>query len=298
MPLGYILALPRTESGLSPSHLEFGKDLRFLNEKIKAEGNNTSSFLYQKVAQTSAIMGHSMGGGASFLAADNYTNFTTLINFAAANTNPSAITAASRVTVPVLMFCGENDGTTPPQQHQIPIYDSCASNCKTLITIKGGGHCYFANYNFNCSFAEATTSPQPTITREEQIARVNYLLVPYLNYMLKGNVAEETSFLNRLTNNTNITYVRSCNTKLPEQGYLHNIYIYPNPTNNQFQIMLPNEVNNLNITLYDILGKTIQHEIKNGKNIVVNLKENSPSGIYFIKLNVDDEIYISKIIKQ
>ncbi len=298
VPLGYILAFPRTEGSMSPSHLEFGKDLRFLNEKIKAEGNNSSSFLYQKVAQTSAIMGHSMGGGASFLAADNYTNFTTLINFAAANTNPSAITAAARVTVPVLMFCGENDGVTPPAQHQIPMYDSCASTCKTRVTIKGGGHCYFANYNFNCSFGEMTTSPQPTITREEQIARVNYLLVPYLNYMLKGNATAGTTFLSRLTNNANITYVRNCNTNVPEQGYLQNLFIYPNPANKQFQIILPNEVNNLNITIYDILGKIIQHETKSGKNIVVNFKENFPSGIYFVKLNINNETYISKIIKQ
>jgi len=59
-------------------------------------------------------MGHSMVGGSSFLAAENYTNFTALINFAAATTNPSSITAASHVTVPLLMFIGENDGVAPP----------------------------------------------------------------------------------------------------------------------------------------------------------------------------------------
>ncbi|MCX7861535.1 MAG: T9SS type A sorting domain-containing protein [Bacteroidales bacterium] len=298
VPLGYILAFPRTEGSMSPSHSEFGKDLRFLNEKIKAEGNNASSFLYQKVAQKSAIMGHSMGGGASFLAADNYTNFTTLINFAAANTNPSAITAASRVTVPVLMFCGENDGVTPPQQHQIPMYDSCISSCKTRITIKGGGHCYFANYNFNCNFGEMTTSPQPTITREEQIARVNYLLVPYLNYMLKGNTSAGTTFLNRLTNNNNITYVRNCTTTLPEQNFRLNPLLYPNPIKNQFNIIMPQETNNVQIVIYDILGKTIFREIRSGQIITVNLNESTPSGIYFVQLSAGNEQHTLKIIKQ
>jgi pimeloyl-ACP methyl ester carboxylesterase len=28
------------------------------------------------------------------------------------------------VTVPVLMFIGENDGVTPPAQHQLPMFDS------------------------------------------------------------------------------------------------------------------------------------------------------------------------------
>ncbi len=47
VPLGYIIAFPRTEGSISPNHLEFGKDLRFLNEKIKSENTNSTSFLYQ-----------------------------------------------------------------------------------------------------------------------------------------------------------------------------------------------------------------------------------------------------------
>jgi len=137
VPKGYIMAFPRTEGSISPSHSNFGLDLRFLNEKFKTENTTSASFFYQHIANTSAIMGHSMGGGSSFLAAENYTNFTTLINFAAATTNPSSITAASHVTVPLLMFIGENDGVAPPATHQIPMFDSCASSCKTRITIKG-----------------------------------------------------------------------------------------------------------------------------------------------------------------
>lgn len=298
VPLGYIIAFPKTEGGMSPSHLEFGKDLRFLNEKLKSENTNNSSFLYQKVANTSAIMGHSMGGGASFLAADNYTNFTTLINFAAANTNPSSINAATRVTRPVLMFIGENDGVTPPAQHQIPMYDSCASGCKTRVTIKGGGHCYFANYNFNCNFGEMTTSPQPTITREEQQARVAYLLIPYLNYMLKGNATAGSLFLNRLTNNSNITYVRHCNTAIEQYDLLANIQIYPNPTSNSINIMLPNYTSNVNISLYNMLGKIIKSEQYSGQKLHITFPENSPNGMYFIQIQTGKEKYISKIIKQ
>jgi dienelactone hydrolase len=130
VPYGYILLLPRTEGGISPSHQQFGLDLRFLNEQMKTEGRTPTSFFYQRVAPTSAIMGHSMGGGASFLAAAAYTGVTTVVNFAAAETNPSSIQAAKQVTVPVLMFIGENDGVTPPAQHQLPMFDSCASTCK------------------------------------------------------------------------------------------------------------------------------------------------------------------------
>ncbi|MBK6840567.1 MAG: hypothetical protein IPG90_21535 [Bacteroidetes bacterium] len=41
VPHGYILAFPLTETGISPQHLELGKDLAFLVDAIKMEGSNT-----------------------------------------------------------------------------------------------------------------------------------------------------------------------------------------------------------------------------------------------------------------
>ncbi|MCX7954428.1 MAG: proprotein convertase P-domain-containing protein [Bacteroidales bacterium] len=207
---GYIMVFPRTEGGMSPSHNAFGLDLKFLNDFILSEGNNSSSFFYQHILGTSAIMGHSMGGGSSVLAAANNTNLTTLVTFAAAETNPSAITAASNVTVPTLMFYGTNDGVTPPLNHQIPIYNALSSTCKTLIGINGGGHCYFANYNFYCSFGESSTNPQPTITREQQQAIVWQLLFPYLEFILKNNLDAKQLFYQRLNTMNTITFQRNC----------------------------------------------------------------------------------------
>ena len=54
----------------------------------------------------SAAMGHSMGGGASFLAAAQDTGFRVLVNFAAAETTPSAITTAASHTLPRTLFAG------------------------------------------------------------------------------------------------------------------------------------------------------------------------------------------------
>jgi len=207
---GYIMAFPRTEGSISPSHGEFGEDLKFLNNYILTEGSNSSSFFYQHILGTSAIMGHSMGGGSSFLAAANNTNLTTLVNFAAAETNPSAIAAAANVTVPAVVFYGVNDGVAPPADHQIPMYDALASSCKTLIGIIGGGHCYFADYNFNCSFGEGTTSPQPTITREQQHEIIAQLLFPYLEFMLKGDAAAEQIYYQRLNSMNTIVFQRNC----------------------------------------------------------------------------------------
>jgi pimeloyl-ACP methyl ester carboxylesterase len=97
VPAGYIIAFPRTETGLSPQHAELGRDLSFVRNALLSEGADPGSLFYQRIAPVSAVMGHSMGGGASFLAAAQDTGFTAMVNFAAAETSPSAIAAASLI---------------------------------------------------------------------------------------------------------------------------------------------------------------------------------------------------------
>jgi dienelactone hydrolase len=104
-------------------------------------------------------MGHSMGGGASFLACENNSEPTTMVTFAAANTNPSSIQAAANVHIPTLLFAGEFDCVTPPVQHQYPMYEATASQQKIIIDIYGGGHCYFADYNFFVPLAKLPAFP-------------------------------------------------------------------------------------------------------------------------------------------
>ena len=84
VPQGYIVMFPRTEGNTSPSHAEFGRDLVFLIGKMQSEGTTANSPFFGAVGATSAIMGHSMGGGSSFLAVENNTTITTMITLAAA----------------------------------------------------------------------------------------------------------------------------------------------------------------------------------------------------------------------
>ena len=71
---------------------------------MQIESQTSSSIFYNTVLPKTGILGHSMGGGASFLAAENNPNVNTLINFAAAETNPSAISAARNITIPTVIF--------------------------------------------------------------------------------------------------------------------------------------------------------------------------------------------------
>lgn len=269
VPRGYILALPTTEGGMSPSHAEFGADLRFLADKIRQDAKtNTAFFLYNRVADAVALMGHSMGGGSSILGAANNMNINAVINFAAAETNPSAIAAAANVTVPVLMFIGSHDGVTPPAQHQIPIYNNLASKCKTLISITGGGHCYFAEYNWACAFGESTTSPQPTITRAEQHAIMFAFLNPYLDFILKGDQSQRQVFQNLLTQHTGITYQQSCSgTDVALTSILE-----PNSTcgltdNEQISVRLMNLGGN------SVSSLQVQYQVNNGQPVVETINQ-------------------------
>lgn len=216
VPEGYIVAFPRTEGSVSPVHAEFGADLAFLVGKIQSEGqSNPSSLFYGHVGTTSAIMGHSMGGGSSFLAAENNSSVTTMVTFAAANTNPSSITAAPQVNIPALVIAGQNDCVAPPAQHQVPMYDSLASACKAYVEITGGGHCYFAESNFNCSFGEGTCTPNPTITRADQQDAAQDMALLWLDYYLKDDCPAWDDFQDSISLSQRITGSVSCNIQSP-----------------------------------------------------------------------------------
>ena len=283
---GYVIAFPRTEGSLSPSHGEFGKDLALLVSKMQNLNTTSSSLFFGKLASTSAIMGHSMGGGSSFLAGANNTGITTMVTYAAANTNPSSITAASTVSVPNLVITGQNDCVAPPSSHQNIMYDSLISNLKTEVTIKGGGHCYFANNNFNCSFGEGTCSPNPTITRaEQQDATLDYTKL-WLKRFLKNDCNAGTSFQDSLLASNRILYRQnnpincsSVGIKVSEK--LTDLKVYPNPANQFLTVESNNEINFLVIT--DVVGRVIfSSTLKNNKQII-DIK-NFNNGIYYLKV--------------
>jgi predicted dienelactone hydrolase len=213
VPRGYIMAFVRTESSLfpSPSHGDFGLDLKLVAQKmLDLQSSNTlfQNHIYPKVG----IMGHSMGGGASFLAANNNTNIHALIGLAPAETNPSAIAVGPNVQVPSIVFSGSSDGVTPPAQHHIPMYNGITSTCKSFVNIIGGAHCYFANTNFNCDFGESTSSTGINISRTEQQNTVYSILDPWLDYNLKEICAGYGSFQLSLTNTPGTTTQTTCPT--------------------------------------------------------------------------------------
>jgi len=209
VPEGYIVAYPATEQVLFPDHLELGLDLVFVLRELRADGADPASILYGGVAEKCAAAGHSMGGGASFLGAADDPTVSALANLSAADTNPSAIAAAGDISVPALIFSGGNDCVAPPSDHQIPMYDALASECKTRVTLDGASHCQFAEYSWACSFGEGSC-PDPTISREAQQALVVTLLKPWLDYALKDDPYGWLEFSSLLDTTPGVSYAQQC----------------------------------------------------------------------------------------
>ncbi len=228
VPRGYIMAFPRTEGNLlSTNHQEFGWDLEFLVTAMQQQGSDQNSILFDAVASETALMGHSMGGGAAFLAADSLcnngnTNLKTLIGLAPAESSTngvSSIASATEVTVPSFILSGVQDGVTPPVDHHIPMYDNLASDCKTILNITGGAHCYFANSNFNCDFGEGTSSTGISISRQDQHDITFDFVNLWLDYSLKYDCNDFTVFNDSLNATPRATFNQVCSGPLTFESF-------------------------------------------------------------------------------
>jgi predicted dienelactone hydrolase len=209
VPQGYIMVFPNTEASfLTPDHGAFGTDLQFLVNEMQAQGLNSGSPFYQSITDRAAIMGHSMGGGASFLGSSGFNNVDCVVGLAPAETNPSAITAAANVTVPALIFSGSSDGVTPPADHHIPIYDGLGSSCKYFVSIQNGSHCYFASNTVTCTLGEIIPGSLPA---EDQRQVTYAVLTPWFEYFLKDDCDAWDDFQTALSTESDLgTIISVC----------------------------------------------------------------------------------------
>jgi dienelactone hydrolase len=299
VPRGYIVAFPTTEGSFSPSHLNFGLDLAFIINKMKQEGQNPASMFFGAVAETSAIMGHSMGGGASFLACADNSVPTTMVTFAAANTSPSSIQAAANVNIPTLLFAGEFDCVTPPSQHQYPMYEATASQQKIIVDILGGGHCFFGDPNFFCSVGEGSCNPQPAISRQQQQAITLNFLNPYFDYMLKNEFESWLVFLDSLQTSQSIDY-------LIEWSTLHTQLLkdeadfktFPNPFRRSITVEIPSTKNFDSLVFFDINGRLIHQEAIAGRQTLEISARHWSAGVYIATLISENEVLRKKVFKR
>ena len=162
---GYIMVLPGTEAGLSPSHGVFAADLQFAARAVQSD-----PFFAGAAAPDRIYGGHSMGGGAAFLAAASDRNAHALFVLAPAQTNPSAIAAAVKVRASTFIVLGSRDCVTPRATNAQPMFDALnlSPSNKSIVEIPGASHCQFATGSVSCAIAEQSCGGAATITTASQ----------------------------------------------------------------------------------------------------------------------------------
>lgn len=267
----------------------------FVEGKFLRKAQNESGFmLFGKHNGKTAFAGHSMGGGASVLAASYEPAFPdALIGLAPAETTPSAISAATQVIAKTVIFSGTNDKVTPPADHHIPIYNGLASTCKFLINITGGAHCYFADTDLACDFGETTSGSNPTITRAQQQTIANGMMAEWFDYTLKSSAGAIPVFQN-LLGASSITYLTNCsafNTGIETGNTIQEIgNVSPNPAVDFIRIRVSE---NFDFAIFDLQGKKLKSGKTQFQNQQLDVSE-LPSGIYFVKIS---SLSVSKTLK-
>jgi pimeloyl-ACP methyl ester carboxylesterase len=300
VPNGFIVALPKTEGGASPSHGEFGKDLAFVLQWFQSAGKDNQSPFYNKIDTLNCVMGHSMGGGAAFLAAQQKTVVKRIATLAAAETNPSAIQCAAGMNMPALVIAAGNDCVTPPPNHQIPMYDALKSSCKSYVSINGGSHCQMAEDNFLCNFGEATCNPKPTITRAVQHSVVTRFLLPWLQFQLKGGCTAGALFDSLLNADKSITARANCELCKKATGASQfeaiAVQIYPNPFRDVIHLKgLKSTV--VSAELFDASGRAVLQFLIRPAAEPLQLKKDLPGGLYLLRVNDGGNMFVQKMLK-
>jgi dienelactone hydrolase len=185
---GFVAIATTSQGGLFPSHSAFAADMRDCLTFLSQQSGTTGSWLEGAVDSTAfGASGHSMGGGASVLAAAADPRIVAVANLAAAETNPSAQAAMASVTVPVRVIAGSED-TIVSAASTRQIHDA-APGPRQFALIAGGSHCGFID-------APIIFCDSGSITRDTQLELTRGLLTEFfLAHLGRDSAQAEAAWL-------------------------------------------------------------------------------------------------------
>lgn len=173
---GYITIAPQFPD---TQHGELALDLLACLDFLRQSGVNPNHFLSGAVdTSKAAVSGHSMGGGASLLAASYDSRILAAAPMCPAETTPSCIARMGQINGAVCIIAGSSDGITPVGTQQQPMYDA-ASPFKSLAVLQGGNHTRCMDVStFDWTDPGATMSRplQQELTRRYMTAVFDYFL--------------------------------------------------------------------------------------------------------------------------
>ncbi|MCY7419063.1 MAG: dienelactone hydrolase family protein [Chloroflexi bacterium] len=181
---GFLVVAPRSGDGLFPDHAAFAADFSVVLDWLETQDADPGSWLHGSVLHGAyGASGHSMGGGASLLAAAADPRFVTVANLAAAETRPSAIAVMSSITAPVLLIGGSEDAIAPVADHQLPLFEAKTNGPAQLRVIQGGSHCGFLDPDALLALA----CDNGSLPVDAQLHVTARLLTDWLRYQLLGD---------------------------------------------------------------------------------------------------------------
>lgn len=292
VPKGYIVAFVNTEGSLFANHDAYAKDLAFIVRAIQAGNTIANSVLNGIVANKSALLGHSMGGGAATLAA-SLVQVETLVTFAPAILRVNTLTPASNVRTESVVFSGSSDGVTPPAENHTPIYDNLGSTCKYFISITGGAHCYYANSSSTCDFGERSASNNIQVTRAQQQAMTFKFLNSWLDYKLKGNLNAKQQFTSDLASTQGITYRNGCsqNSVTPAAVQELKVQLLPNPASTTVALQIDGSESFEKAEIYNEYGQLLLTSNNDQLNV-----SDLRAGHYFVKVFSKNSVSTKRMI--
>lgn len=293
---GYIVIAPNTETGFSPSHLNFALDLSFVLRDVKKRNSLNGDFFFDTADTINlGVFGHSMGGGCSFLAGSLDPDIKAISSMAAANTNPSSIAVMNQINVPVQLLSGQRDSIASYWTQQIPHYNN-ANPFKQIMNLVGANHNFFVSV---AGIHDLFDNPA-LITRPEQQRITRYYVTAFFNVFLKN----DSSYIDYLYGSTAqadtsiiMMYELPGPTSIGNTEYIPREFKlfqnYPNPFNPvttiSFSIPQQEEVT---LKIFDINGREVTSLINRvmqmGSYKISFNASNLPSGVYFIKFNAGD----------
>jgi dienelactone hydrolase len=278
---GYVMIYVETEGGFAPAHADFGLDLAYVADHFFEENATAGSLFQSHLIDRCAIMGHSMGGGATWLAANTSESVDCIAGLAPAETNPSAIAAASNVTVPAIVLSGSSDAVTAPADNHTPIFESTASACKYFVNIIEGSHCGYANSGSLCDFGELFFAG---LSREEQQQITHELLLAWFDVYLRDNAAsnEVLQLYDEMQGNTETTI--ECVVSVA-QSDAQGMLVFPNPCTES--LFLESDASgSMTYSVMDLTGKVVASGVlmfSGGRAEVSTVQ--LPAGVFTILVN-------------
>lgn len=178
---GFIVIATTSEGSILPSHANFALDIRQCLTWLEQQDALAGGWLFGAVDESRfGVSGHSMGGGASALAAAADGRIRCLATMAAAETNPSAAGAALSIQVPARFIVGSQDAIVAPSTTHNQYANSDAP--RQFATIAGGSHCGFID-------SAIIACDSGALPRADQLARTRALLLEFFGTQLRGDAA-------------------------------------------------------------------------------------------------------------